>query len=43
MRPLTDPDKTELIRRVTAGETLPVSWQKGNHMDLSGMKLLSGK
>lgn len=28
MRPLTDSDKKELIRRVTAGETLPVSWQK---------------
>ncbi len=28
MQPLTDSEKKELIRRVAAGETLPVSWQK---------------
>ena len=28
MRPLTDSEKKELIRRVNAGETLPASWQK---------------
>lgn len=28
MRPLTESEKKELVRRVTAGETLPASWQK---------------
>lgn len=28
MSPLTDAEKKELIRRVTAGESLPETWRK---------------
>ncbi len=44
MHVLTEADKRELIRRITAGETLPASWQYGNEkMLLLGKGDFAGK